>query len=229
MLIKFENIESKIFLNDDNRIFCLEIENKKWFSRVCQSLVSKKFIDAVEPFVIWDDNNKKIKKNDYIVIVDPFNLPFNDRTCLKLLYEKINRMYTEELDIRKNIETINFQLEKHVSNLELMMLGDYCVDEWDFKKYLSFLKFKPEVDCDDDLLNNLIKYVNFRKDLGSNDLLIFINLKNFLNENDYNNLIEHIFSLDFYVFFVENIHDESMHEKERKLHIDKDLFEYYIN
>ena len=72
----FENVLEIV----PGQISVLQIESIQLFTRVCQSIFGLGESEVLESFSLWSDDGKELsKKNSFLSIVDPFNLPWRDR------------------------------------------------------------------------------------------------------------------------------------------------------
>ncbi len=93
------------------------------------------------------------------------------------------------------------------------------------RKYLKAFDFSVDVDSSDTLLDNLIKFLKFASDASFKKQLVFVNLKNFLDDGRGSRVLSASDFFELNVLLLENVPDGASVEIERKMCIDKDFLQ----
>lgn len=205
----------------------LEIENGALFARVAGSLKSCCGHYALEPYSFWDEEREVVPKDAFMFISDPLSLPWDDRTFLSAVIKKVEREFLEDEDLRMEVEETEGALRRKLELLDMGFNADIGFAlEWDLKRYLKLLGFGIAFQEEKTFLDNLLNFLSYVLDAGCKKVICFVNLKTFLTKNELEQLYEHIFFLKLKVLLLENKHDNSSYEHERKMAIDLQFLEH---
>ncbi len=226
MKVCFAGIEHAVEI-DSQYVSVLQIESPAFFARICQSVLSGKGEDSIEPYTVWDDEGEAVNAGAaFLPIVNPFALPWKHKKLFGGLYAKTVGIAHEDDDLRGQIERLGTQLRVVVSQLGYQMQGDYAFEvEWDLATFLKAFNFNVEVPEDASLFDNLMCFVEYAADMGFDGVLLFINLHTFLAENELESFYEHVLFLGIKVLVLEGGSSCSVYCKERKLLIDQRFLE----
>ena len=109
----FENVLEIV----PGQISVLQIESIQLFTRVCQSIFGLGESEVLESFSLWSDDGKELsKKNSFLSIVDPFNLPWRDRGLISALYDQVEQYMKEDDEIIRLRTNIRQAAEAKVAN-----------------------------------------------------------------------------------------------------------------
>ena len=227
MMISFSGLEAGVRC-ERGKVQVLEIANRTLFSGICQSLVSGRQEEAIEPYKLWDDEGGSLKSADApLVIGNPFELPWSDKAIAGELFGRFEKILLEDDSARFAIEQANERIFSSVRNLTFQFEGDYAFGiEWGLSHYLKSFHFAPERMEDDRLIDNLEKFLAIAADVGLKKTLIFINLKNFLSDSDLKRFYTRVKNLNLSVLLVETVIDCEYREFEQKCGIDQHFLEY---
>jgi CRISPR-associated protein Csn2 len=222
MKLHFSGFEQGIDISQ-SKISVLEIENKVLFTRICQSLLSERGEVALEPFVVWDDNeNEVLPDKVFEVVASPFDLPWSGREFAGKLYAHLESLVFEEDELRNRIEALNRELFSSILSLNLQTSSDYAFAvEWDIRKYLKTFGFGVDVDSEDKLLDNIIKFIEMAVDVGFEKVLVFMNLKSYFGQKELETLYGQVIFLGIRVVLLEAHCDKTVFEHEEKYCIDQ--------
>lgn len=206
-----------------DRVSVLEVHNRRLFARICQSLASELDSEALEPYALWNGEDRRSSRNYFLFVFNPFELPWSERALMGEVLERVEDMFLAEDDVRQEIETAGRALSERVASLGLRLQSDYAFEvQWEMRKYLKAFDFGVEVDPFDALLDNLIKFLKFASDAAFEKQLVFVNLKNFLEPDEVQEFYRQAVFLELNVLLLENVPDDAVFEYERKMCIDKD-------
>ena len=209
-----------------DRVSVLEVHNRRLFARICQSLASELDSEALEPYALWDGEERRSSRNCFLFVFNPFELPWSERALMGEVLERVEDMFLAEDDVRQEIETAGRALSERVASLGLRLQSDYAFEvQWEMRKYLKAFDFGVEVDPFDALLDNLIKFLKFASDAAFEKQLVFVNLKNFLEPDEVQEFYRQAVFLELNVLLLENVPDDAVFEYERKMCIDKDFLQ----
>lgn len=209
------------------QVSVLEVHNKRWFTRLCQSLYEKVPHDALEPFALWADDGEELNyARSTVLVPSPLELPWNDKSMVGELRTKMVALMMEDDAVRQSVEKLAHELSSQTLSLGFRVQGDYAFAlEWDLAKYLSSFGFGPELNTDAALIDSLIKFLDFMADVAPGKVLVFINLKIFLSENEQKRFFERVFFQNLLVILVEEVSSSGSFGNELKLVVDQDFLE----
>lgn len=211
---------------DNEAVTVLEIHNRTLFARICQSLESELDDEALEPYALWDGEDRRSSRNRFLFVFNPFDLPWSEKALIGEVFERVEAIFLNEDDARQEIESVGRSLSDKVASLGLRLRSDYSFEvQWELRKYLKAFDFGVEMDPSDPLLENLIKFLRFASDAAFERQLVFVNLKNFLPPDEVQEFYRQAVFSELNVLLLENAPDDASYEYERKMSIDKDLLQ----
>lgn len=224
MKIKINYLENILQLKDD-KILSLEIENKNYFYRIINDLYSLSNSEIVEEITFYDSNNKELNSNKLKIFVNYFNFEFDS----KKYTTDINKYIVNEMDendknsllkaYNKLIDTFLKILNK--SDLPLQILEDITVDN-------IIKNLKLSINPKNNLLDNLLLVIELEKTLKTNNILIFINLKQYLINQELIELYKYAIYNEINIILIDSQCYGGTLEYENKLIIDNNLDEFMI-
>ncbi len=204
----------------------LEVANRTLFTRLVQSLMSGEGRCAREPYTLWEGEAELASKEALLVIDNPLRLPWDDRGLMGQVVKKIEREFLEDEDLRQAIEGFQRAMEVQLMTLGLGMNADFgCCQEWELKRYLKFLGFGVSYQETKTFLDNLLNFMSLALDAGDKRTFVFVNLKTFLSENDFESFLEQVFFQKSRIMLLECTHDEHRHAHEQKRVVDLHFIE----
>lgn len=225
MRINCNYVENSIIFVD-GKINSIEMENKKFFYRFVRDLYSISNGDVLEEFIFLDDNNKEISVFNKIKIFNNFfEFDFNSKKynmeILKQLVSEINDEDKNELlNLQKKIyKKVNKQLNKYDIPL-------YISIDIDLEAILKELKIT--IKNYDDILNNLFLLIDLENILRLSNILIFINLKQYLSTEELEEFYKYAIYNNVKLILVDSQCYTSTSKYEKKLIVDNDLVEFVI-
>lgn len=222
MRLSFSGFAEPLFV-ECGKVSVLEVADRALFARLCQALHSELGENALEPYAVWNDEGKKIRPDKVLVCAfNPFDLPWDDKALLKAVIERIEDMFVEDDQARRTIESTARSLSECLEGLGLAFQSDYVFDtEWNIKDHLKAFDFSVDIDFDDTLFDNLMKFLKLAEDALFDGMLCFVNLKTFLSEDELKGVYEQVFFSKLRVFLLENVRDPQDREHEEKMLIDQ--------
>ena len=203
----------------------LEVENNILFARIVQSLHSGLGEKSLEPYSLWNEDGEPVKPKDaLIVIVNPFDLPWNDRALLNRIYSRIECMMLEDEKVQSAIWEAQEVLSSNVLSLGLQLQSNYeLAIEWEIQKYLKAFGFCVSSNAKDRLIDNLFNFLSLSVDATVKKPFVFVNLKTFLSKEELKSLYEQVIFYDISALLIENVKDLRCFEGETKKLIDLHL------
>lgn len=225
MKINCNYVDNSIIFEDD-KINVIEIENKKFFYRFVRDLYSISNGDVLEEFVCLDDNNMEINLGNKIKNINNyFELDFTSKKygveIIKKLVSNINDEDKDAIIMLQNriYQKVNKQLQKF--DIPLLILNDIDI--------VTILKnLKIEIHDYDDILNNILLLIDIEKTFNLSNILIFINLKQYLSDKELKELYKYSIYNGVKILLVDSQHYNNVNNFEKKLYIDTDLVEFVI-
>lgn len=225
MRINCNYVENSIIF-EDGKINSIEMENKKFFYRFVRDLYSISNGDVLEEFIFLDDNNKEISVFNKIKIFNNFfEFDFNSKKYnMEILKKLVNEIDDEDkneiLNLQKKIYTkVNKQLNKYDIPL-------YISIDIDLEAILKELKIT--IKNYDDILNNFFLLIDLENILRLSNILIFINLKQYLTLEELEELYKYAIYNNVKLILVDSQCYTSTSKYEKKLIVDNDLVEFVI-
>lgn len=227
MRISFEGLDTPIDLADKG-ITTLQVLNENLFARVCASLLSMKGEKAIESYSVWDDDGVELKPtNAFILVSDPFSLPWKHRSLMGGLYDRLEKELLIDEELRQEIQNYGISLESSIHKLGLQFNADYRFGvEWNIGSYLKAFSYEIDILETASLFENLISFIDFGADMAIDKVLVFINLKTFLTKNELVGLQERLFFHEIKALLLEGSCSRAYSGFEREYAIDRDFIEY---
>lgn len=222
----FENVLEIV----PGQISVLQIESIQLFTRVCQSIFGLGESEVLESFSLWSDDGKELsKKNSFLSIVDPFNLPWRDRGLISALYDQVEQYMKEDDEIRRQIEMNRQEFEHLVGDLSLRFNAHYSFGlEWSMHQSLKAYSFGINRSDSISLFDNLIRFIEFIHDICYRRVLLFVNLEKFLTKNELLELEYQLFFHNLPALFLVQGNEDIYLPNSKKLFIDQEFFEILL-
>lgn len=200
----------------------VEVQDRKLFARVVQSLLAEAGKYAEEPYLLTQDDGTAITpKRGLLMVTGLPELPFRDRAILTKLYQRISANVELDSELYALIQDAANRLHDGLEQAASGMWGDYAfANEWRVDAYCKTYGFAPIVDEASSLLENCIRFLGLCSDVGLDCPIVLVNAKSFLSRSDYEELLEQAFFLDSKLVFLESWHDDRIIARERKTTID---------
>lgn len=227
MRISFTGFDAPIDLADRG-ITILQVMNESLYARVCASLLSAKGEKAIEPYSIWGDDGCELNPvNAFIVVPDPFSLPWKHRSLMGGLYAKFESELHVDEELRHEIQQQGLELEASIHKLGLQLNADYRFGvEWNIGSYLKAFSYEIDISETSALLDNLISFIDLGADMAIDKVMVFMNLKTFLTKNDMIKIQERLFFHGMKALLLEGSSSQLYDDCEQKYMIDRDFVEY---
>lgn len=225
MKININYIDNNIIISND-KVLSLEIENKSYFYRVINDFNNITKDSSIKNINFYDDNGKELELSNKInVIIDYFNIDFNSKKILNMLYKSLK----DEIDEITNtqINTYYNKIKKIIFkklinfNLLLSINEEYEIDT-------IFKLLKISIDCKDSLLDNLLLLIDIENLLKINELIVLVNIKQYLSSDELAELYKYSLYNGVKVLLIDSQNYKMTIEREKKIIIDSNLDEFLI-
>lgn len=210
---------------DDESIFAVEIENKKYFYRIVNSFYEISNGNMVEEIKIF----KNLSELNYLgkiqVFTNFFEFDFDSKKYNNGILKYIND--TIDDDDRNNIiksqQTLLKVYNKVLNRLDLPLIINSEINVETLTKFL-----KISVKRSNELLDNILLLIDLERELRINELLIFVNIKSYLTELEIKELYKYALYNKVKILLIDSKSYGVSMVNERKLIIDMNLDEFMI-
>lgn len=206
----------------------LQIEPSGLFAKVAESLFSCEGRYAGESYTLWDlVDGEWVEcnpRNSLLYIPNPFDLPWMEKCLGGEVLKRVEVDFVNDEEFRHHFEELERGISSRIMSLSDPYSADYSLAvEWDMTKLLKMLGFGIDADPSAKLIDNLISFLSLALDSRLEKVIVFVNLKTFLTENEVQRLYEHCFFTKRKVILLENKRDDNKYEYERKTVVDLDF------
>ncbi|WP_315322498.1 type II-A CRISPR-associated protein Csn2 [Fusobacterium pseudoperiodonticum] len=220
MIFQYKGFNFKIDL-EDKSIFSLIIENKKLYRKIIEDLINNISID--DGNIILSKNNKLIvPEKEIFVFSDYFNFDVNKFVLNKYYKELKNLSENEFFDETVEIKEV---LRNYVTKLVENEYSIKLEEDLDISQILK--AFGVKFQRNEDLLLNLFEWIKILNELLGYEIFFFINLENFLSDNELVEFSKFILYNKYRVVFLENFNRNKLFDDDNLIIIDNDLCEIF--
>lgn len=227
MMIRFSGFSDAVEV-DTQKVSVLEIHNRTLFARVYSALNSQRGAEAVEPYSLWEGDERQTPAGWFISIQNPCNLPWDHRLLEGALGARLTALVHEDDTVRLKLEEHFRVLQEDIGKVALQLQSEYAFDlEWDMKRYMKTFGFGVDVIDDEPLLEKQIKFLKTAQDVGLKSVLLFVNLKLFFDKKAIEEIYDQAVFSGLKLLLLETVPDDRLFSDERKYIIDQDLLELW--
>ena len=220
MIFQYKGFNFKIDF-EDKSIFSLIIENKKLYRKVIEDLINNISID--DGNIILSKNNKLIvPEKEIFVFSDYFNFDVN-KFVLNKYYKELknlseNEFFDETVEIKEALRNYVTKLIENEYSIKLE-------EDLDISQILRAFGIKFQ--RNEDLLLNLFEWIKILNELLGYEIFFFINLENFLSDDELVEFSKFILYNKYRVVFLENFNRNKLFDDDNLIIIDNDLCEIF--
>ena len=220
MIFQYKGFNFKIDF-EDKSIFSLIIENKKLYRKIIEDLINNTSID--DGNIILSKNNKLIvPEKEIFVFLDYFNFDVN-KFVLNKYYKELknlseNNFFDETLEIKEVLRNYVTKLVENEYSIKLE-------EDLDISQILK--AFGVKFQRNEDLLLNLFEWIKILNELLGYEIFFFINLENFLSDDELVEFSKFILYNKYRVVFLENFNRNRLFDDDNLIIIDNDLCEIF--
>lgn len=225
MKLRFNYIDNEIKVDNDY-INVIEIENKSYFFRTVNNLLMTTNSNMVEELTFFDENYKELNMfNKFNIIIDYFNIDFNTKRNMTFMTKKISENIPEldKVELNNVYNKMIKIFKKYINNFDI----DISVSE-EFNINDLIKLFKLEINKKDNLLDNLLLLIDIEKEFCLDQILIFINLKQYLNTIELVELYKYSIYNNVKILIIDSQNYGTTLDYEKKLIIDSNLDEFVL-
>lgn len=225
MRLSIKYIDNVIAFNNSS-INCLEIENKSYFYKIVNDINNISIGNVIEDVIFTDDEYKELNLSNKInIIFDYFNFDFNSKKIISIINKKVNENIS--INDKDNLSKLYNKIRKiYLPILNDMNLNIDINNDFDLDLMIKLLNIT--IKSKDNLLDNLFLLIDIEKELNINKIIVFINLKQYLNKNELIELYKYLLYNNIVVLLIDSQSYGICNEYEKKIIIDEELEEYKI-
>lgn len=212
-------IDNVFELND--KVNVIVIENKKFFRIIIEDLLNQsKLIHGNSKFINTEDEINF--SNNCEIIHDFFTLDFESKRIKTRILSEVKEVVKNEINYLK-IKDLESKIKKVL--LEVFNQVDFNLDfleEVDFTKLIKSIELGI-IDDSETFLEKLINYIEMHFRLFNTNIFIFVNLLQFLSENERKDFYYHCKIKNIKILLFENMEQNVKMIEEKYYIIDEDL------
>ena len=218
MSFKISFIENVIEISSEY-VRCLEIENKNYFYRTVSLL--NNYYDNTD----LQDKIEFIDKIEFKIIIDYFNIEMNEKKTINLIAKHIKENINEENydKLLKFYRKLADVFSTSLNNIDLPIIIENEINIDSIIKLLN-VKIKEE----DGLLKKLFTLIDIIKELNNYNLLILVNLKQYLTKEELNEYYKYAIYNKVSLLLIDNESYGVSQNFEKKIIIDDNLDEFVV-
>ena len=223
-------LEIKYLDNDidikENEVYALEVENKNYFYRIVRDLHNISNNNIVDDIYLSDDNNNEINYfNKFKIFIDFFDFNFDSKKITNDIIKYVNKNISIEVkdSILNQYNKIIKLYKKELNNIDIPLMIETETDSDNITKSL-----KISIEVKQNLIENLLLLIDIENILGTKDILIFVNLKQYLTKNELEELYKYSIYNEVSILLIDSQCYGGTLNNEKKLIIDENLDEFMI-
>ena len=220
MIFQYKGFNFKIDFEEKD-IFSLIVENKRTYRKIIEDLVNNSNIE--DGNIIFSKNNKLIiPEKEIFIFSDYFSFDINKFVLNKYYKELKNLSENEFLNETLEIKEI---LKDYINKLIENNYSLKFEDDLDVSQILKAFSIKFE--RSEDLLLNLFEWLKILNKILGYEIFFFINIENFLSEDELLEFSKFIVYNKYKVVFLENFYRNKLSDNDNLIVIDNDLCEIF--
>ncbi len=218
MKFKISFIENLIEI-DNEYVRCIEIENKDYFYRT---------ISLLNDFNNNEDLKEEINfidKIDFKMIIDYFNVDLNDKKTLNAVIKYVKENI-DVLNYDKLLRSYQRLCTLFSSSLENIDIPINIEEDINIDNIIKLMNIK--INKEDSILKNLFILIDVIKKIKNYNLLILVNLKQYLTKEELNEVYKYAIYNNVTLLLIDNTSYGIPQKYEKKLIIDDNLEEFIV-
>jgi CRISPR-associated protein Csn2 len=227
MNIVINFLDNKISFIDD-AISTIEIVNKNYFYRIVKILNDYSQNKISNEIYVCNNLGEEINLTNKIsIFFDYFNFNINSKRNISNLNKYIQASFDNSDQEKLNRIFNNFinELKRVVESKDISLDINYGI-EFNLENILKLLDLN--IQEKNDILSNLLLLIDLEHTLKVNELLIFINLKDYLSDTELNELIKYSMYNNVKILLIDSKITKNKLKNEKKLVIDDNLEEFIV-
>lgn len=225
MKINISYLEHDISIKE-GYITVIEIENKKYFYRLVNDLYSIYHSSIIEDIIFLNEEDTEINySNKLKIFLNYFDFNFDSKKYMNEISKYVNNQIDEkDRDALVNQYAKILAIYKRIlNNIDLPLFVENEINIDNMTKIM-----KININYKNELLDNLLLLIDLEKVLESNNLLIFINLKQYLNKEELQELYKYSIYNHIQLLLIDSQAYGVTLNNEIKLIIDENLDEFML-
>lgn len=224
MMLNINYIDNSLNI-DDSSILSVEIENKKYFYRFIKDLNNISNGIGNDDIIIYEGDKEINLTNKIKILVNYFDLELNSKKVSNDIVKYINDSIDEEIKFKLLQEILKIiKLYKNVLNeFDMPLVIDENLSVESVTKNLKIC-----LDEKSELLENLLLLIDLERTIKCNELLVFVNLKQYLSNEELHELYKYSLYNKIKIMLVDSQCCGVTLNYEKKLIIDESLEEFVI-
>lgn len=203
----------------------MEIENKRYFYRFVNDLYSI-YTNGYSDNIRFIDGNKEINMNNKLkIFINYFDFQFDSKKYTNEISRYVSNYINDE-DKKDLINLYNKMVKIYKKSLNDIDLPLYIDNDINVESINKLIKL--EISPKEELLDNLMLLIDLEDILNTNNLLIFINLKQYLNKEELVELYKYAMIKEIKIILIDAYSYGVTLKNEKKLIIDENLDEFVI-
>ena len=229
MIMKIFSLENDIIFKEEY-INVLQIQDKKLFTNVINSLNDNiNNIEDTKERIIILDNDIEIKiEKEVLMIIDVFNIDFNQKKIQSALYNKIEKIYKQEFERMSEFQTIFQKLQLNVLDVFNEFPFEFNYKESiGIQEYLKLLGLKIS-NNKGKIIDTVFSLIDVVEYISVSKLLVFVNLKLYPSDDELNEIYKYAMYKKVNILLIETGEEKEPLENEKILYIDSDYDEIVL-
>lgn len=216
--------DNKIIFNDEY-INAIEIENKRYFYRFINDLYSVYTVGYSDDLKFTQES-KELNMNGIIKIyINYFDFQFDSKKYTNDISKLVNN-YLDESDIKDLTNLYNKMTKIYKRSLNNIDLPLRIEDEINVENINKIIKLS--ISPKEELLDNLFLLIDLEKVLRTNNLLVFVNLKQYLSKDEIVEFYKYAIYNNIKIILVDSQCYGISLKNEKKYIIDENLDEFVL-
>ena len=210
----------------ENEVYALEIENKNYFYRIVRDLHNICDNNIVDDIYLYDDNNNEINYFDkFKMFIDFFDFNLNSKKITNEIIKYVNKNISVEVkeSILNQYNKIIKLYKKELNNIDIPLTIETEIDSDNITKSL-----KIRIEAKQNLIDNLLLLIDMENILETNNILVFVNLKQYLTRSELEELYKYSIYNGVSILLIDSQCYGATIYNEKKLIIDENLDEFMI-
>lgn len=204
----------------EEKVPVIYIENPRYYSQIIGEFINQ--CKKIDGRFVLSNGSKEIAFDKFVdFIFNPFILDLNERKIIAKLYQYLESNVVEDYFSNKmemSIQMLSF-IDKLISDQDYPLTYNQEISIQDVFKIVD-IKFDLDAGK---LVEQVIEYLKISRSLCKYELFIFVNLKNFINEEDLEVLMRNCIYEKINILLLESNITYESGQYEKKYVIDRDL------
>lgn len=224
MNMNINYFDNKINFNGEH-INVVEIENKKCFYRFVKDLYTINLAGSVNDITFFEKDKEKNMNGKLKVFTDFFNFEFDSKKYTSDIIKYVN----ENIDEKEKIALLSLYNKIVKTYIKILNNTDLPLNVENDATIENITKFvKISIDDTCELLDSLLLLINLESTLLTNNILFFINLKQYLAKTELLELYKYALYNKIEIVLIDSQSYGTTLKYEKKYIIDENLDEFVL-